>query len=42
MNEINNQLLAKEIGRWLDFGEFNLDSVTWKPDTNRKLDFYFK
>ena len=41
MNEINNQLLAKEIEQWLDFGEFNLDSITWKLDTNRKLDFYF-
>lgn len=42
MNEINNQLLAKEVDQWLAFGEFNLDSVTWKPDPNRKLDFYFK
>ena len=41
MNEINNQLLAKEVKQWLDFGEFNLDSITWKLDTNRKLDFYF-
>lgn len=42
MNEINNGILGKEIEKWLNFGDFNLDSITWQLDKHNNLDFYFK